>query len=167
MGWELYRTEYKECPCKKGKIRIEHFSDDWNGYDTQYTIECESCKNMYHVETQSCNKPQRGTVSFLVKNGETTNFNPPVGSFEESMVHIYTKEELEHLYEKLLSIPSAKNVNRNVVKEHKRWYKTEKMKEIRIHIREAIDRYDTFMYNKETIELKQAECRKVNRFYLS
>ena len=93
MSWKLDNTEYKTCPCNKGKIRIDHFSDDWNRYNAEYTIECELCKNEYHIEFQSSYKPFRGTSAFLVKNGETTQFNVQANSFEESMVQNFTKEE--------------------------------------------------------------------------
>lgn len=166
MSWELDNTEYKTCPCNKGKIRIDHFSDDWNRYNTEYTIECELCKNEYHIEFQSSYKPFRGTSAFLVKNGETTQFNVQANSFEESMVQNFTKEELMVLYEKMTAITSSTSVNRNIVKEHKRWYKTVKMNMIRVHIRDAINRYDAFMYNKTTLELKREECDKVKRFYI-
>jgi hypothetical protein len=87
-------------------------------------------------------------------------------SFEEYLVYTYSKEELEVLYEKLLTITSSKNVTRDIVKEHKRWHKTTKMSAIRDHAKFAIDRYDTFEHNKKSIEQKQEECRKVERFYL-
>lgn len=166
MSWELDKTEYKECPCKKGRIRVDHYSDDWNRYDSRYTIECESCKNEYHLETQSSDKPHGGTYIFLVKNGETTSFYVRETSFEEYMVHTYTKEALLVLYEDLLKITSSANVNRNIAKEHKRWYKTAKMSEIRTHVKAAIDHYDDCEYNKKTIELKQVECSKVKRYYI-
>ena len=50
MSWELYKTEHLVCPCKKGKICVEHYADDWNRLDSHYTIECEFCKNEYHFD---------------------------------------------------------------------------------------------------------------------
>lgn len=166
MSWELDKIEYKPCPCKKGRICVEHYSDDWNRYDTRYIIECESCKDEYHFETQSSYKPHRGSSTYLVKNGESKIFNVYPKSFEEYLVHTYSKKELDELYEELLIISSSKSANRYIVKEHKRWYKTAKMNEIRKHVKSAVDSYDTFEHNKKTIELKRAECGKVERYYL-
>lgn len=166
MSWELYKTEHLVCPCKKGKICVEHYADDWNRLDSHYTIECEFCKNEYHFETQSSYKPHHGSNTFLVRNGETTSFSVYPKSFEEYLVHTYSKEELGALYSTLLVTTSSKIVCRGVVKEHQRWYKTTKMHEIRAHTKSAIDRYDTFEHNKKTIEQKRDECRKVERFYL-
>ena len=166
MSWELYKTEHLVCPCKKGKICVEHYADDWNRLDSRYTIECEFCKNEYHFETQSSYKPHHGSNTFLVRNGETTSFSVYPKSFEEYLVHTYSKEELGALYSTLLVTTSSKIVCRGVVKEHQRWYKTTKMHEIRAHTKSAIDRYDTFEHNKKTIEQKRDECRKVERFYL-
>lgn len=166
MSWELYKIEYLDCPCKKGRICIEHYADDWNRFDSRYTIECESCKNLYHLETQSSYKPHHGSSTFLVRNGQSASFSVYPQSFEEYLVHSYSEEELGTLYSTLLVTTSSKSVCRDIVKEHKRWYKTTKMSEIRVHTKSAIDRYDTFEYNKKSIEQKREECRKVERFYL-
>jgi hypothetical protein len=166
MSWEIYKTEYLVCPCKKGRICVERYADDWNQIDSHYTIECEFCKNEYHFETQSSYKPHHGSNTFLVRNGETASFSVYPKSFEEYLVHTYSKEELGALYSTLLVTTSSKIVCRSVVKEHQRWYKTTKMHEIRAHTKSAIDRYDTFEYNKKSIEQKREECREVERFYL-
>lgn len=166
MSWEPDSTEYKKCPCGQGKIKVESYSDDWGRYESRYTIECDFCKENYHIETSSSYKPYRGDATFLVKNGETTSFHAYARSYEEELVHIFSKEELEELYAELCGISSAQKVNGFLVKRHKSWYKTVKMTEIRKHTREAMEQYDSYEYNKEKIAEKNAECRKVQKFYI-
>ena len=166
MSWELDCTEYKECPCGQGKIKVESYSDDWGRCESQYTIECEFCKKNYHIETSSSYKPYRGDSTFLVKNGETTSFHAYARSYEEELVHTFSKEELEELYTELCGISSAQKANGFLVKRHKSWYKTVKITEIRKHTKEALERYDSYEYNKGKIAEKNEECRKVQKFYI-
>lgn len=166
MSWELDRTEYKECPCGQGKIKVESYSDDWGRYESRYTIECDLCKENYHIETASSYKPYRGDATFLVKNGETALFYAHASSYEEELVHTFSKEELEELYSELCRVSSAQKANRFLVKRHKSWYKTVKITEIREHTKEALERYDSYEYNKRKIAEKNAECRKVQKFYI-
>lgn len=166
MSWELDSTDYKKCPCGQGKIKVESYSDDWGRYESRYTIECDFCKENYHIETSSSYKPYRGDATFLVKNGETTAFHVYARSYEEELVHTFSKEELKELYVELCDISSAKKANVFLVKRHKSWYKTVKMTEIRKHTREAVEQYDSYEYNKEIIAEKNAECSKVQKFYI-
>lgn len=166
MAWELDSTQYKPCPCGKGRIRIEEYSDEWNRYDSRYEIECEYCKAHYHIEYSRLYKPHRGECAFLVENGKTTEFHVFPNSFEEFLVHTYSKDKLRSIYQSTVSLTSSKDVNKEIVYQHKKWYKTVKLSIIVQHIWDAIEKYDTFEYNKKIIAAKREECAKVKRFYL-
>ena len=166
MSWELDNVQYKECPCGKGRIRVESYSDDWNRFDTRYEIECEYCKDHYHIERSPSYKPYRGSSTFLVKNGETTSFQAQEHSFEEYLVYTYSEDELNAIYAQLLIVTSAQKADKQIIQKHRRWYHTVKISTIRQHISDAIEKYHSFEYNKEIISVKKAECDKVERFYI-
>lgn len=48
LAWEEMSTSQTACPCGKGYITQNHYSDDWNRYeDAPVVIECVDCKKKY------------------------------------------------------------------------------------------------------------------------
>lgn len=68
MSYELDSSRYTECPCGKGRIVVETYSNDWNQSETKYYIDCDDCQKIY-VLTFEGHRGRKGecyTIPYLV-----------------------------------------------------------------------------------------------------
>jgi hypothetical protein len=48
MSWETLTVNKYPCPCGKGEYEVELRSDDWNRFESNYTMLCKNCKELYY-----------------------------------------------------------------------------------------------------------------------
>ena len=72
MSYELVFSHRTKCPCGKGDVVEEIYSNDWNQFRTKCYIDCANCKNVYRLsfDTHRDRKGECYTVPYLV-NTET------------------------------------------------------------------------------------------------
>ena len=158
-----------KCPCGKGLIVEENYSNDWfQSYD-KYSISCDECKEKYHVEEVGYTKSdgEYRSTAYLVPIGETLNYN------SGSSYNIYDtpfyiqlcmdkmKNELVQAYEVL---KESKYFSRledreaiSICNLSKRSLGSVKVKVVLPHLIEAIENYDSIDNNYERKKLRLAQ----------
>ena len=172
MGYEYDYSLYAKCPCGKGEIREDVYSNDWSQYQHNRTILCPICAQKYHFEsTYQYHKTESIEHVYLVPNGKSIHFFVLPSNFYEYIIYHFTKEELITILREIEKVSSSSKINIykniNIAKEHKRYYNTVKVCTIRLHIAEAIQSYDILEWNYNKICAKEAECAKTERHLLN
>ena len=171
MSWD--RIEHKEiakCACGNGYLHRVAYTeaDDWNRirsgcYDE--TIQCDQCKNKYHIEhlIRHCFQPKwvgDGVIdkTYLVPNGQTLQYKTEVEKlfleFDESLVASYSKEELLIALEEMMSVKYSTHLkNRisiDIVNRYYKKYKKKSLRQISDLVSQCLDCYDDYQWNKES-----------------
>lgn len=164
MSWECDSQTECPCPCGKGRIYQNHYSDDWNRFESDTpVIGCDKCENQYHIETfsfRTCDGEYRLTY-YCVKNSypQYTGTNPEgkyTGGFSiydvdftQYLVELYSKNTLEGVFEILNSCGTYRNINdsgtgataRKIIRSYKSFFKTQRIAIIRTEVEKAINKY--------------------------
>jgi len=180
MGWEKMNEHECKCPCGKGRIYTESYSDDWNRYETRGPyIECDECKNRYHIESFHYNHHpgKEYSIHYCVANDYpaysgtpyhgkfTFSYNvkdvKPVQYFVEnySLDSLHKVLDMFEQYKTYKNIPDtgSGSVAREIVRRYKSWYNTQRIKTISEVVSEAIHEYYSFELQFDTIAKGKAE----------
>ena len=172
MSYEHEYSLYAKCPCGKGEVREDLFTNDWSQHRYEHSILCPICAQKYHIESlSSYHKTECIERLYLVPNGQSITFHKYPSNFNEELIYRFTKSELEAILQDIKPLSSSKKIsiykNIDIVKIHKRYYSTVKISEIQQHIAESIQSYDSLEWNYNKISAKQAECDKTERYLLN
>ena len=72
MSYELDSRYKVKCPCGKGVLVKELYSDDWHNHEEECFIDCEECKNKYKITKATVKlKPyHEHDFYYLIGNGQ-------------------------------------------------------------------------------------------------
>lgn len=185
MGWEEMFTRSVPCPCGKGKISQTEYGDDWNRFQSgPVVIECDECRNLYKVDSDSYGsyKPKHGswTIYYLLPidyprySGITECNVYPIHniydiSFHAYLIENYSKNTLiaaEKEYWLKKSSSKVTGAASSICKEHKRRFNTVKFQLVLDQIKLAIHKYDsytgTYEQRQEIRELEKVQRQEYN-----
>ena len=72
MSYELDMRYKVKCPCGKGLLVMELYSNDWHNYEEKYFVDCEECKSKYEIKKETV-KPKpyhEHDFYYLIGNGQ-------------------------------------------------------------------------------------------------
>lgn len=180
MSWECDSQTECPCPCGEGRIYQNHYSDDWNRFESDTpVIECDKCEGQYRIETFSfytCDGEYCSTY-YCVKNSYpqytgkipegkyTGGFSIYDVDFTQYLVELYSKNTLEGVFEILNSCGTYRNINdsgtgattRGIIRSYKSFFKTQRIAIIRTEVEKAINKYYEYESRFDVLEKARSE----------
>lgn len=179
MSWEeMYKKEVV-CPCKKGKIVLTTYGDDWNRTKESISFECDDCKKKYKIVEERNQRllPSDGSwTTYMLLPKDYPDFDSAINivvdkclSFKEELIVCFTKKELIHCledYEENTRVKGLRGTSSRIAKLSKEMTKSARMEDIIEAIKYAIINYDNTPNNKnEKIKIEE-ENRKQYKEYV-
>lgn len=169
MSWEIDSIDEMKCPCGHGKIIRENKSDDWNRYDENVYMQCEICKEKYHIETKHFGHGIESSVAYyLVKNGETIQDPyPNINTFENRVLVEFYLEDLQvallEMKNKKYSTEINNIIARQIINLHKKYCKSVKLSPIIQKVNNIISIYKDAEWNRNKYEEERERRNKIER----
>lgn len=172
MSWEIDSIDEIECPCGQGKIIRENKSDDWNRYDENVYLQCETCKKRYHIETRHFGHGIESSTSYyLVKNGETIQDPyPNISKFENRILVDFYLEDLQIAIREMQNKKYSTEINdmnaRQIISIHKKYCKSVKLQPIIQKVNRIISIYENAEWNRDKYEKEKERRSQVERIHI-
>lgn len=166
MSWRKLYTYYAICPCREGRIIQDIYSDSRNRNRNEEYIECKTCSEKYELQyLVKGNNTETAKIVYLVRKGECITPPPFMSSnFLEDVANCYTLEELQQFASVLDNATSStKYLRTQLVKSHKKRYQTVKISEVRKHLREVIENYNSLDMNLEKYNAEIEKRKTIQR----
>lgn len=168
MSYELIYTKEVPCPCGRGKIIQETYSNDWNTYRDDIEINCAECKSRYHKEYEHVVRSGEVELTLiLVPLGETIYRITPKQSddFPTKLCICHPLESLKSAYRILCDNTASSKIKdgptKTIIKECKDAHNTMRITTVRGFVLDAISVYDSLDVNfdKDTKRIADVKNR--------
>ena len=180
MSWEEVGITTVPCLCGKGYISRTDYMDDWNRYESKYSIECPECSKKYHIITRRSYRKHDGELGedqYLLENeypdyvgtslldvfpGIVDVFQMP---FDEYLIRTYTSDDLKDALAELNTVKAVSRLTgcaASIAYRHKRSFHSAKISVLKAYVERACKKYNEIADNKENrlpIEQKEREER--------
>lgn len=183
MSWEEMPDKRIPCPCGKGFISQSKRGDDWNRIEFGTpVIECEHCADLYRIEAET-------HYRMLASDGSSTLYfltpkdypfysgtlmqavYPRVADvksvgFTGYLIRNYPYEALVSFVEQAEKYHATSRISgaaKKIVKDHLRYFQTEKLNVLLPKVQSAVETYhatDDNYENRDMLKRKEAEERR-------
>ncbi len=183
MSWEKSSEKTVSCPCGKGTITQEIYSDDWNRFsDKTPKIQCVECSEKYTINSEyHCPKPYHNyTVHYCIPKSYPSYCGAEYSAkangakqFSYYLAEQFTLAELEsslnllNSYSSYSKFPPSEigNTAKSLVLSAKSKIKTQKLTIIKPYLEEAIENYNSYPTNNKTLEQGKNEYDNYKKDY--
>lgn len=181
MSWEETSRKEVKCPCKKGKIALIAYMDDWNRTKESVNIVCLECKRKYEIITKAHNRlmPSDGSWEeyFLIdKNYPKSEYEyssiinvPSDAPYYVCLIRGYTKNDLLDIlseYESITRVKDLRGVYSRVAKDSKSRTGSAVRENIIADLKKALELYDSDPDNFEIHQIAEKERKTKHDEYL-
>lgn len=179
MSWEEMYKKEAVCPCKKGKIVLTTYGDDWNRTKESISFECEDCKKKYKIVEERHQRllPSDGCwTNYMLLPKDYPEFDGAINvivdkslSFKEELIVYFTKKELIYCledYEQNTRVKDLRGTSSRIAKLSKEKTKSARREDIIEAIKYAIANYDSTPNNKDEKNKIEEENRNQYKKYV-
>lgn len=155
VSYEPVSKKVIDCPCGKGYIIDEYYSNDWNQSKNKINIGCQFCKKDFHIESLHVLHGDHVVENYyLVPNGETIirNFGKNnILYFPDQLCLNYPLKDLIKSFNEVCSHTNISKLHesnaKSIAKMCKNALGTAKIQIVRENLHKAIQMYNSLSVN--------------------